>query len=429
LRGCDLVAALLLASAVVSLAAPTIVRMRDRASVDQCRNRMSQLALAATNYEAVNGALPPITRAPTPGPEGPTFFHLLPYIEKGSLYQTAGTSVRNKDVWSVVLPELTCPADFSHRGEERFNGWLATTSYAPNFQVLGDLPNGSFDARRKSNTISDGTAKTVLFAERYRVCGDTPNGWGYPDAGLWCPSFGGYSGGHFQHHPSVERCDPLRPQTGHINGMTVGFCDASVRTVSPRIGPEVWSALCTPTGGEVIDETERSENPVPVAKARAALTDRSATVRARAAEDLGRAGAKAKEAIPDLIPLLFERDPGVAETAAVALGELGADAVDPLVARLPLAHAGVPARIRVAVALGRTSRPAVRPNHSAGSCAALRLWGCALRGHWNGSDRRRRRPCRSSSRRSANRTRSRARLPFWRWGASVRTPGPRSRNW
>ena len=56
----------------------------------------------------------------------------------------------------------------------------------------------------------------------------------------------------FQARPKLEDCNPLIPQTPHAGGMLVGLFDGSVRSISPRVGEEVFWGSVTPAGGEVV---------------------------------------------------------------------------------------------------------------------------------------------------------------------------------
>jgi hypothetical protein len=246
----------LVLAASASLATPTILRMRDKASTEQCRDRLKQLGLAAHNHHDSIGTLPPAARGPAPGPEGSAFFHLLPYLEQDFLFKSAGKSVRTNGVWSTPLPTLTCPSDVSNRGEERFAGWLATGSYATNFLLSGDPKTGGYDGKWRMVAVTDGTSNTLLFGERYRVCRDTPNGWAYPDPTPWCPTFGSHAVLMFQVRPPADRCDPLRPQSSHFAGMPVCRADGAAVLASTRIDPVVWGHLCGPQDGMITPEWE-----------------------------------------------------------------------------------------------------------------------------------------------------------------------------
>jgi hypothetical protein len=54
--------------------------------------------------------------------------------------------------------------------------------------------------------------------------------------------------------PVTGECDPKQPQTPHAGGMIVGLADGSTRVVRAGIAPEVFWALTTPAGGEVVGD-------------------------------------------------------------------------------------------------------------------------------------------------------------------------------
>jgi HEAT repeat protein len=59
------------------------------------------------------------------------------------------------------------------------------------------------------------------------------------------------------------------------------------------------------------------------------LKNSDANVRSNAAFALGRIGAEAKTALPQLVPLLKDSDADVRSNAAEALGRIGAEAMPP----------------------------------------------------------------------------------------------------
>ena len=57
----------------------------------------------------------------------------------------------------------------------------------------------------------------------------------------------------FQVNPNfVNACDPLRSQSGHTTGVTVGLGDGSVRFVSQGISDDVWAAVNDPRDRAVV---------------------------------------------------------------------------------------------------------------------------------------------------------------------------------
>ena len=92
--------------------------------------------------------------------------------------------------------------------------------------------------------ITDGISNTLAFAEKRDSFG-------------W--AVGGWAGCEFDVHtsPAYEGEDPLarKVYSGslHAQGPTVGMCDGSVRTLSPKLDRQTWYALITRAGGEVVN--------------------------------------------------------------------------------------------------------------------------------------------------------------------------------
>jgi hypothetical protein len=167
------------------------------------------------------------------------------------------------------------------------------TSYA--FNMVGFLGPVRFPT-----AISDGTSHTIAFAERYFESLDQsrialagqdvlPRSWlmyGFCDAayqspfpphplnnlGNRRPSFAdaGWGdvvpvttgsppitqpsrpGAKFQVRPSAAEADMYLPQTPFSAGLPVALFDGSVRTIRPGVRTEVFWAMVTPAGGEVM---------------------------------------------------------------------------------------------------------------------------------------------------------------------------------
>jgi hypothetical protein len=231
----------------------------------------------------------------TKGVWGNHFFHLLPYLEQGNLYQRSWSPVAfptgpitmffpgNNSVYSQRLSVLLCPSDPSVGGDGvvTVNGiaWGASC-YAGNSEVFA-LTRGNPQGKTRLADIGDGTSNTILYAEKYARCTSTSmpldggNLWAYcasrnldlpppmnPPLKPFHPSFAiaGYfgapnadgPGSKYQVQPRSGNCDPTRASTAHAGGMLVGLVDGSVRTLAPAMSATIWWAAVTPSMGEVL---------------------------------------------------------------------------------------------------------------------------------------------------------------------------------
>jgi prepilin-type N-terminal cleavage/methylation domain-containing protein len=291
----ELLVVLAIIAVLIGLLVPAVQMVREAASRIKCGNNLRQLGLAAHQYHDVHEHLPPgagYTPLATNGVWGHNFFHLLPYLEQGNLYERALDSVPlttgsvtiywpgNNAVYSQPVPTFLCPSDpgVGPGGVVRVNeiSWGASC-YAANSQVFAGGP-GNPQGKTCLLAIADGTSNTILYAEKYARCTSTSLGldggnlWAYcatavfdlpppmePPYKRYHPTFGGGpytigAGSKFQVRPTpfLGNCDPRRASTAHAGGMLVCLADGSVRTLAPSMSGDTWWAAVTPSGGEVL---------------------------------------------------------------------------------------------------------------------------------------------------------------------------------
>jgi prepilin-type N-terminal cleavage/methylation domain-containing protein len=241
----ELLIVLGLGAFLLGLLLPAVQKGKEAANRADCVNNLRSLVLASHNAHDQYGFFPPITGDyPKKKKQfGTLFFHLLPYLEQGNVYEGAKGSVWNNQTQAVRVALFLCPSDPSAPAKNLYKGWLATSSYAGNWQLFGDKG-------RQIATITDGTSITIMFTERYQMCKGNPCGWAYPAKYYWAPMFAYYGQGKFQTTPAAGVCDPALAQTPHPKGIQVGMADGSARVISPSISAQTWWYACTPAGGE-----------------------------------------------------------------------------------------------------------------------------------------------------------------------------------
>lgn len=260
----DVLISLVALGLVLGLLMPALQRARAAAGADECKNNLKQLALALHNINDTYGRLPPLAGSfPLPpvrsASDATLFFYLLPFVEKTDLYKAGGTGADFQvwigDVYSKPVKLFHCPDDKTGGKTQLYDGWLALTSYAANFQVFGDVPGDSLQgSARIPATFTDGLASTIVFAERYQLCHGEPCGWAWTGNDYWAPAFARYTTAIFQISPTATQCDPERAQTAHAKGMHVAKGDGSVRVLTTKLRAQTWWYACTPSGGEVLGE-------------------------------------------------------------------------------------------------------------------------------------------------------------------------------
>jgi len=304
----ELLVVIAIIAILIGLLLPAVQKVREAAARIKCANNLKQLGLAAHTYHDSHGNLPPAIGyyPPAGGTFGTCFFHLLPFLEQGPLFDSSwgpvpfpppdgGTAAYypgNNNVYSRRLNVFLCPSDPSvgPDGVVTINGVsFGASSYASNAMVITEWPGPGPQGRNDFNSIKDGTSTTILNAEKYARCSNTfmaskyrngGNAWGYsggpfawqpPPMTPFLPGFGpafairGFAdkgapdaigeGSKFQVRPTwfEGNCDPTKASTSHTGGILVGLADGSVRTLAPTMSGKTWWAAVTPAGGEVFD--------------------------------------------------------------------------------------------------------------------------------------------------------------------------------
>lgn len=220
---------------------PVIESTFEAAFRGQSHNNLRQIGLGALGYEKVNAVLPEAATFDQRGrPWHSWQTRLLPFIDHRQLYHEIDLLLpwdarENRQAFAQQVLPYVHLKDWSHGERSDY----AITSYAGNAWLLGG--SKAWTARE----ITDGMAATILCGEaatKPRAWGD-PINWRDPAAGI-------------AHTPTSFG--------GAFHGVTLfAFANGRATTISNRIDPSVFRALCSPAAGDKIDEREGQENDAP----------------------------------------------------------------------------------------------------------------------------------------------------------------------
>jgi len=272
----ELLVVIAIIAILIGLLLPAVQKVREAAARMSCSNNVKQISLAVHAFASAQQDLVPPAWSPDSGPDtfntgrnmmgpirGTIFFYLLPYIEQGPVFTTAGNEANNQR--ATIIKTYLCPSDPSLPSNLQRSG-AASANYAANLQVFDPRGPGTL-----MTAMPDGTSQTVIFAERFKLCnpssgGYTGAGWalhpayighgwdtpviGWRDMGIpRDPSFAGGQSIPFQIAPAVNACNWYVAQSAHTGSMQVGLGDGSVRSVSAGMSTIIWTFAGNPKDG------------------------------------------------------------------------------------------------------------------------------------------------------------------------------------
>jgi prepilin-type N-terminal cleavage/methylation domain-containing protein/prepilin-type processing-associated H-X9-DG protein len=283
---------------LIAMLLPAVQSAREAARGLQCKNNQKQLGLALHAYDDVNGSFPPgLLNAAWP-PTGPDFERrswmptILPYIEQQALYDKIESYMLSGRGYpwfapdtSTAISTVVCPSDpagpktYGVGGthvSEGFHGnyalCLGSTVLNPANDLTGTRRDGMFFAlsRVRIGDVLDGTSQTLMGGELI-VVGDVDDR--ADTRGRYLDALHGGTLFTTLRPPNTaegDKCDyciaiswaPCQPlggdqiahylrsyHPGHVNAL---FGDGSVRHIAHGIDPNIYRALGTRAGSEVV---------------------------------------------------------------------------------------------------------------------------------------------------------------------------------
>jgi prepilin-type N-terminal cleavage/methylation domain-containing protein/prepilin-type processing-associated H-X9-DG protein len=307
----ELLVVMAIIGVLVALLLPAVQSAREAARRTQCKNNLKQVALATHLFHDAHLQLPPASYGTKGVNEGTAsvdsnvfinytpFLAILPYIEQGNIstkYQKNlaptdttdpdGDGITNNSLTSAPLSVFSCPSmpipalpprpAWSSYGFSRGNYSYVSGSGNSSVWTADDGSIGSlFYGKVRMADIVDGTTNTLLAGEMHYSLTNflytTGANIGQFRGGNTCWSFGhphGYvtaSTNLRMNVPTVvERTDDpdnywrrsglFGFRSVHEGGCHFALCDGSVRFISDSISFDIYQALGSRAGGEVIGE-------------------------------------------------------------------------------------------------------------------------------------------------------------------------------
>jgi prepilin-type N-terminal cleavage/methylation domain-containing protein len=295
----ELLVVIAIIGVLVALLLPAVQAAREAARRSKCQNNLRQIALALHNYEGSLSSYPPSSTSGfgrgvwnyTPAtPQNDPRIHLhsfaslvLPYLEQGNLsgsidYNLSALGPANRAVASQILPVYFCPSypfpkytdDPLYVTTVGFNRFAVRNYVAIGARTVIGL-SGSQPAegvlfpgsKTRAAEITDGTSNTIVIAEtRERRASVWIDGTSAAVAVRWLgpsPTFAGntasinytpYFPGGFPN--SIVQL--YGPSSLHPNGAFHALADGSVQFLKQTIDVNVYDALATRNGGEMVGE-------------------------------------------------------------------------------------------------------------------------------------------------------------------------------
>lgn len=285
----ELLVVIAIIAVLIALLLPAVQQAREAARRSHCINNLKQLGLALHTYHDSMNAFPPGWLGVQGGVshmQGPTGFawgtHILPYLDQAPLYgrinfNLSCTDTSNAIARQTVLPAFRCPSDPStdtwalgqDGNTSNILAQLPTANYvgsfgtrgfedicaAPPFPAAQCVSDGMFfhNSCTRMRDVVDGTSNTVFLGEHR-----TNNALGWHSTWVGVVPQGDEAiarvlavSDHTPNHPALHIDDF---SSWHVGGVHLLFGDGRVRFITQNIDTNVFKAIASRAGGEVVSD-------------------------------------------------------------------------------------------------------------------------------------------------------------------------------
>lgn len=288
----ELLVVIAIIAILIALLLPAVQQAREAARRTQCKNNLKQIALAIHNYHDVYSCFPNANcNSELSG--GSLFVAILPFIDQANAYNLFDFNKSNSDPYNVAvtgqtLPFYMCPtspmrravpscSSDNGRGPGNYAVCIGSSDYNQYWPYYGDpqpslngaiVYTGSTDGQTRFRDITDGSSNTLMIGETaynlpdYKFSSGDCSGQSRYSFTYWSNPYPGSTvctteydfNPHDIPDDSIFDSNWTRSfRSDHVGGVQFAFVDGSVRFIAENIDNELYRALSTRAGGEIVE--------------------------------------------------------------------------------------------------------------------------------------------------------------------------------